>query len=190
MNVTSPSCFCDAVVAVIDTGVDFYHSDLMVNTVRSIDCLTIEAGTAVCKPGGNDDNGHGTHVAGTIGAINSLSGVVGVCPGAEIWSLKVLNVNGTGFKSSVLAAVDYVAKYNDTIDVANLSLGAVGTSSCDSTYCSAITKANNAGVAFSVSAGNSNTTVDFASPACCADVLSKCLINNYGLILSWKDTYN
>jgi subtilisin family serine protease len=165
MTAASSSCYCDAVVAVIDTGVDFYNGDLRVNQAKSVDCTS-----GVCVNGGHDNHGHGTHVSGTIGAINNGQGVVGVCPGAEIWAVKVLNSEGRGYTSWILAGIDYVTKQNATVDVVNMSLGGSG---CDNNYCAAITKAKNAGVAFAVAAGNSNATASGFSPACCADALSK-----------------
>lgn len=179
MKDASATCFCDAVVAVIDTGVDFSHPDLKVNTAKSVDCTL---GTP-CVVGGKDDHGHGTHVAGTIGAIDNDQGVVGVCPGAEIWAIKVLNSAGSGYRSWIIAGIDYVTSQGATVDVANMSLGGSG---CDSTYCSAITKAKNAGVAFAVAAGNSNVLASGVSPACCADVLSKYyLISLDHLMINW-----
>jgi subtilisin family serine protease len=165
MTAASSGCFCDAVVAVIDTGVEFTHPDLRVNQAKSVDCTS-----GVCVAGGNDDHGHGTHVAGTIGAISNDQGVVGVCPGAEIWAIKVLNSAGSGYRSWIIAGIDYITGQGATVDVVNMSLGGSG---CDTTYCAAITRAKNVGVAFAVAAGNSNATASGFSPACCADALSK-----------------
>ena len=78
----------DVDVAVIDTGVDFQHPDL--NVAGGVNC-TSSIFFASCKAGGDDDHYHGTHVAGTIGALDNGIGVVGVAPGARIWAVKVLN---------------------------------------------------------------------------------------------------
>ena len=83
----------DVDVAVIDTGVDFQHPDL--NVVGGVNC-TGKIFFATCVAGGDDDHYHGTHVAGTIGALDNGIGVVGVAPGARIWAVKVLNKNGSG----------------------------------------------------------------------------------------------
>jgi subtilisin family serine protease len=174
MKAASSGCFCDAVVAVIDTGVDFTHPDLRVNKTMSVDCTS-----GVCKQGaGLDDHGHGTHVSGTIAGINNTQGVVGVCPGAEIWAIKVLGSTGSGKTSWILAGIDYVAQHAATVDVINMSLGGGG---CDSAYCAAITAAKNAGIAFAVAAGNSNALASGYTPACCADALSK-----FRLVLKWE----
>ena len=111
------------VVAVLDTGVDGSHPDLNVNVARSADCsggLSCEPGTAV------DVHGHGTLVAGTIGAIDNDFGVVGVAPGAEIWSVRVCRPDGSCGLDAILSAHDYISANADSIDVANVSLGGLG----------------------------------------------------------------
>jgi subtilisin family serine protease len=138
----------DVDVAVIDTGVDFQHPDLNVN--GGVNC-TGKIFFATCKAGGDDDHYHGTHVAGTIGAIDNGSGVVGVAPGARIWAVKVLNSRGSGYSSWIIAGIDWVADNAATIEVANMSLGGSGFSQAE--Y-DAIQGAVNAGVAFAVAAGN------------------------------------
>ena len=74
-------------VAVIDTGVSLNHPDLNVNVAGGRNCI-------ISLLNANDDNGHGSHVAGTIGALDNANGVVGVAPGARIWPVKVLNAIG------------------------------------------------------------------------------------------------
>ena len=106
----------------IDTGVDLTHPDL--NVVHGTSCVK-------GNPKANDDNGHGTHVAGTIAAKNNGSGVIGVAPGTTIYAVKVLNRFGSGTWSQVICGIDWVtansAKLN--IKVANLSLGGTGVNS-------------------------------------------------------------
>jgi subtilisin len=165
------TCFCDAVVAVIDTGVDFNHPELNVNITMSADCSG-NPNMPVCVQGlGNDDNGHGTHVAGTIAAIRNTEGVVGVCPGAEIWAVKVLDSNGQGFESTIIAGIDYVTSQGAKVDVANLSLGGPG---CSAAICGALDRAKRIGhVAIAVAAGNDNQPAANFVPACCGSVLGK-----------------
>ena len=131
-------------IAVIDTGVSRYHPDL--NFYRGI---TI---SGAGKRGGNDDNGHGSHVAGTAAAKDNGTGVVGVAPGARVWSVKVLNRSGSGTISGVIAGIDYVTQHSNEIDVANMSLGTTGKSSA---LRAAIQKSAAKGVVYVVSAGNS-----------------------------------
>lgn len=105
----------DVDVAVIDTGI-YNHPDL--NVIGGTNCST-----------GNsykDGNGHGTHVTGTIGALDNDFGVVGVAPGARLWAVRVLNNAGSGTWSSVICGIDFVTAHADTIKVANMSLGGSG----------------------------------------------------------------
>ena len=104
-------------VAIIDSGIDLDHPDLNVVQNRSF-IKSIKTG--------DDDNGHGTHVAGIVGAIDNGDGVVGVAPGARLWALKVLKEDGTGSMADVIAAIDYVTANAGTIPVANLSLSGEG----------------------------------------------------------------
>ena len=167
----------DVDVAVIDTGVDFEHPDL--NVVGGLDC-TVSSGvgppwsrTYYCSEtegtGGDDDHYHGTHVAGTIGAIDNGIGVVGVAPGARIHAVKVLDSGGSGYESGIIAGIDWVAANAGTIEVANMSLGSSGYSQAE--Y-DAIQGAVDAGVAFAVSAGNSDADAGNYSPAAFDNVLT------------------
>ena len=113
----------DVDVAVIDTGVDFQHPDL--NVAGGVNC-TGNILFPKCVSGGDDDHYHGTHVAGTIGALDNGIGVVGVAPGARIWAVKVLNSKGSGYSSWIIAGIDWVASNAGTIEVANMSLGGSG----------------------------------------------------------------
>ena len=156
----------DVDVAVIDTGVDFQHPDL--NVAGGVNC-TASIFRPSCKAGGDDDHFHGTHVAGTIGAIDNGIGVVGVAPGARIWAVKVLNKNGSGFSSWIIAGIDWVAANAATIEVANMSLGGSGFSQAE--Y-DAIQGAVNKGVAFAVAAGNEDDDANNYSPGGFDNVLS------------------
>jgi len=157
----------DVDVAVIDTGVDFQHPDL--NVVGGVNCSGGSPFRSSCTSGGDDDHYHGTHVAGTIGAIDNGVGVVGVAPGARIWSVKVLNSNGSGYVSWIVAGIDWVAANASTIEVANMSLGGAGFSQAE--Y-DAIQGAVNEGVAFAVAAGNSDDDANNYSPAGFDNVLT------------------
>ena len=110
----------DANVAVIDSGV-YAHPDL--NLVGHVDCYYQE-----CTKGGTDGFGHGTHVAGTIGALDNGIGVVGAAPGVKIWGVQVLGSTGSGELSHYLSGIDWVTSTRtdgdpeNDIDVANSSL--------------------------------------------------------------------
>lgn len=157
----------DVDVAVIDTGVDFQHPDL--NVVGGVNCYYWLPFIASCTSGGDDDHYHGTHVAGTIGALDNGIGVVGVAPGARIWAVKVLSASGSGYSSQIVAGIDWVAAHADTIEVANMSLGGAGFSQAE--Y-DAIQGAVNAGVAFAVAAGNDDDDANNYSPGGFDNVLS------------------
>jgi len=138
-------------VAVIDTGIDASHPDL--NVVYGVNFAKGKSWS--------DGNGHGTHVAGTIGAIHNEIGVVGVAPDARLYAVKVLDNRGSGFMSDVIAGVNWVAANAGTIEVANMSLGGSKSNTLNTAVDSAVT----AGVVFVVAAGNSYTDACTKSPA-------------------------
>lgn len=157
----------DVDIAVIDTGVDLKHPDL--NVVTSVSCI----GTGLfgnCAEGVfPDDNGHGTHVAGTAAARDNGAGVVGVAPGARIHSVKVLGASGDGLVSDVIAGVDWATERSDTIEVANMSLGCL----CSSAALDRALSASAArGVVHVVAAGNDDTDVARVTPAGHPEVLT------------------
>lgn len=167
----------NANVAVIDTGIDIDHPDL--NAVDGINCV---------GPGpANDDNGHGTHVAGTVAALNNGVGLTGVAPGTKVYAAKVLDGSGSGSFSQIICAIDWVtATRTDTdpdndIAVANMSLGGSGSSvaGCSVTTDAlhrAICNSTAAGVTYVVAAGNSGRDFDHPStpdvPAAYPEVLT------------------
>ncbi len=108
-----------ATIAVVDTGVDLAHPDLAANLVPGID---IASGDTVCPPGPQDENGHGTHVAGIAAAVtNNGIGVAGTAPEAKIMPVRVLDSSGSGSSDDVAAGIIYAADHG--ADVINLSLG-------------------------------------------------------------------
>jgi subtilisin family serine protease len=154
----------DADIAVIDTGIDLHHPDL--NVVGGVNCST--------GSGYDDGNGHGTHVAGTAAARDDGTGVVGVAPGARLWSVRVLDDAGSGSWSSVICGVDWVTAHASTIEVANLSLGGPGdTGTCtDGALREAICKSVQSGVTYTVAAGNSAVDVSTQVPASYPEVIT------------------
>ena len=153
----------DVDVAVIDTGIDLDHPDL--NVVGSTNCVST---FATCGAGGNDGNGHGTHVAGSVAGIDDGNGVVGVAPGARLWAVRVLNNSGSGTTAQVVAGIDWVAARASTIEVANMSLGGSASQAIDD----AANRLADAGVAVAVAAGNSDANAANSSPARAAKVLT------------------
>jgi subtilisin family serine protease len=137
---------------VIDSGIHLAHPDLNVDRARSrsfISGLTAD-----------DQNGHGTHVAGTIAALNNSIGVVGVAPGAPVVAVRVLNKKGSGTTSGVIAGVDYVSQTAQAGDVANMSLGGGISQALDNAVVAAAAK----GIRFALAAGNSATNANNSSP--------------------------
>ncbi|MCP2249650.1 S8 family peptidase [Lentzea aerocolonigenes] len=155
-------------VAVIDTGVDLDHPDLNVNTAGAKNCSTGRSA--------DDGNGHGTHVAGTIGALDNGNGVVGVAPGARIWPVRVLNNQGSGSFSAIICGIDYVTAHANEIEVANMSLGGSGSdSACGSNKDAmheAICRSVSAGVTYVVAAGNSAANSSTFVPATYEEVVT------------------
>jgi subtilisin family serine protease len=157
-------------VAVIDTGVDLDHPDLSVGPGR--DCTA--AGSA------DDLNGHGTHVAGTVGARNTGAGVVGIVPGTTIHPVKVLDAKGAGRDSQVICGLDWVAENAAALNirVANLSLGgegredgACGARAFDPLH-AAICRLTARGVSVVVAAGNETADLGASAPAAYQEVLT------------------
>jgi subtilisin family serine protease len=133
-------------IAILDTGIDYTHPDLG-------GCL----GTGCRVKGGydfvnndadpKDDYGHGTHVAGIVGANGTLKGVA---PGADLYAYKVLDANGNGYASWIISGLEQAVA--DGAQVMNLSLGGPG--SPDDPLSTAVNNAVNGGAVVVVSAGN------------------------------------
>ena len=159
-------------VAVIDTGIDLDHPDLNVHSAGGKNCTT--------SSGFDDANGHGTHVAGTIGALDNTSGVVGVAPGARVWPVRVLDRRGSGSWSWVICGIDWVTEHKDSIEVANMSLGGSGSEPSDPDFdCvtgnalhDAICRSVTAGVTYAVAAGNESTNAATRVPASFNEVIT------------------
>jgi subtilisin len=166
-------------VAVLDTGIALTHGDL--NVVPGTNCINAGASP-------NDDNGHGTHVAGSIAARNNGTGVVGVAPGTRVYAVKVLDSRGSGSWSSVICGIDWAtgtrtdADPSNDVAVANLSLGGASEEpieSCSTTsdpFHRAVCTSTAAGVTYVVAAGNEAWDFDYPTgpdtPAAYPEVLT------------------
>ncbi|MDQ3423083.1 MAG: S8 family serine peptidase [Actinomycetota bacterium] len=160
----------DVDVAVIDTGIDLDHPDLNVYTAGAKNCSTGRSA--------DDGNGHGTHVAGTVGAVDNTNGVVGVAPGARVWPIRVLDKRGSGSFSAIVCGIDYVTANADRIEVANMSLGGggsddgnCGASNNDAMH-AAICRSVSAGVTYAVAAGNDASNAAGSVPAAYDEVIT------------------
>lgn len=171
-------------VAVIDTGIDVDHPELTVpGGVRLSDSAFPN-----CNNGSNsfdDDAGHGTSVAGVIGAKDNTSATAGVAPGARTYAVKVLDNTGYGVFSCIILGVDRVTqrKQEYTVGipgginfrVANMSLGGASSSA----LCSAVNNSVLTGIVYVVAAGNSTVDAGNKSPANCSHVVTVSAIADY-----------
>ncbi len=139
-------------VAILDTGIDLDHRDLRI------------AGDVTFVPettSGDDDHGHGTMVAGVVAALDNNRGVVGVAPEVELYSVKVLNKNGSGVMSVVLAGIEWAVDNN--MQVINMSFG--GIMGWPSSVIEAVEKAYQAGTVLVAGAGNGGDQGRIYAPA-------------------------
>ena len=158
-------------VAIMDTGIDLNQADLGLIPVAGR--YNAFSGTTDCQ----DDNGHGTHVAGTVAALDNPRDVVGVAPGATLYCVKVLNAQGNGNWSTVIAGLDWIhingALMNPAIRVVNMSLGGPGTVDPTSPLQTAIRRIYDAGIVVVVAAGNDpSLDVSLQVPAAYPEVLT------------------
>jgi subtilisin len=101
-------------IGVIDTGVDYSHPDLQRSVYGGINLIHRHLLPI-------DDNGHGTHIAGTIAAASQQRGIVGVAPHSAIHAVKAFDYNGTAFVSDIIHGIDWCVHYR--MDIINMSFG-------------------------------------------------------------------
>lgn len=153
-------------IAILDTGVSLSHPDLKSNIRTGINILNN-------KKTPNDDNGHGSHVAGIISALNNSIGVLGVAPNASIYPVKVLDSTGNGNVSNIIKGIEWCI--NNDIQVINLSMG---TSVDNQALHDAVIQAYNKGIVMVAASGNS--PIDPVTyPASYKEVLSVSAIDSY-----------
>jgi subtilisin family serine protease len=155
-------------VAVLDTGIALNHPDLGTG---------IHGGFNAADPGAsfNDDNGHGTHVAGTIGARDNEFGVVGVAPACWLYSVKVVNRTGSGLASDLIAGIDWSISHG--MQVINMSLG---TSANVRAVHEAVIRAYDSGIVLVAAAGNSGGLTQY--PAAYQQVISVSAVDEAGVL--------
>ena len=168
-----------AAVAVVDTGI-MPRADL--NVVGGFDCANDLLGDLLGGSGGKtkDNNGHGTHVAGTVAARDTGQGVVGVSPGTPLYAVRVFSSFGAGSLSNVICGLNWVAENAaaNNIKVVNMSLGGEGTDDgqCGTTdkdaFHAAVCRVTASGVTVVVAAGNSKEDLSKSVPANYDEVLS------------------
>ncbi len=146
----------NSVAWIIDSGIDSSHEDLNVDMSRGYNAFTNGPDSDLAV----DNNGHGTHVAGTVAAIDNEIGVVGVAAGATVIPVKVLDRRGSGSYSGVIAGIDFVAANASNGDVANMSLGGGFSQAVNDAVINASST-----VKFAIAAGNESADANGSSPA-------------------------
>jgi subtilisin family serine protease len=171
---TYPTTASNVTAYVIDTGIKYTHSDFGGRASFGYDAV----GT-----GGVDCNGHGTHVAGTIGGAT-----YGVAKGVRLVGVRVLNCSGSGTNAGVIAGINWVTQHAVKPAVANMSLGGGASTALDN----AVTASINSGVTYAVAAGNSTANACNSSPSRVAAAITvgattstdaKASYSNYGTCL-------
>jgi serine protease AprX len=169
----------DMVAAVIDTGIDSSHPDLDEGKVIAFKDFVNGRSAPY------DDEGHGTHVAGTIAGEGDTSNPdgQGAAPGAALVGVKVLNSSGSGTTSNVVAGIDWVVANRATygIEAINLSLGTTGCGGDTSSDALAVNRANAAGIVVAVAAGNSGPgTCTVGTPGSASGALTAGAMADFG----------
>ncbi|WP_207511150.1 S8 family serine peptidase [Longitalea luteola] len=138
---------------IIDSGIDFTHPDLNADATRSKSFISGVTSAA-------DENGHGTHVAGIIGAKNNSIGTLGVASGASLVALRVFDKDGKGTLGSIIQALGYINENAKAGDVVNMSLGEDEVSAIlDQQVKNTASK----GIYFAIASGNdSKPAIDFS----------------------------
>ena len=159
-------------VAIVDTGIDVKHPDLIDNLKGGVSAVGYTSSY-------NDDNGHGTHVAGIAAAIDNEIGVIGVGPKIDLYAVKVLNRRGSGYLSDVIEGLDWAVA--NGMQVINMSLG---TGSDIQSFHDAVIAAKNAGVVVIAAAGNSGGSVIY--PAAYSEAIAVSATDQNNVIASWS----
>ncbi|WP_416147532.1 peptidoglycan-binding protein [Salipaludibacillus sp. HK11] len=162
----------DVKVAIIDSGVDTSHPDL------SIAGCYGASDAATCE----DVDGHGTHVAGTVGARNNEIGVVGVAPDVDIYAARVSNLDGEIWSTNVLAAIDWAI--SKEVDIINLSLGS---NEYSRSIDEALTNAYDKGI-LSIAASGNDSSNSVSYPAALANVIAVSATDKNNEIASFSNT--
>jgi len=147
---------------VVDTGILASHPDLKSKISKTYS----RNFTTSNRSKWNDDNGHGTHVAGIIGAQDNTIGIVGTAPNVNLIAIKVLDRSGSGSISNIISSLNYIAQWKTSNPsfkgVVNMSLGGGVSQSLDTSIQNLI---NNYGIPVVVAAGNENQNAANTSPA-------------------------
>jgi subtilisin len=142
--------------AVIDTGIDKDHPDLVANIAGGVNFVSKPPWKPADPNKWDDDSGHGTHVAGIIAAEDNDIGVIGVASQASLYAVKVLDRSGSGYVSDVISGIEWCIA--NGMHIANMSLGTDADIGALEAACEA---AADAGVLLVAAAGNDGGDVDY-----------------------------
>ncbi len=161
-------------VGIIDTGIDMTHPDLQAN---------IRGGANMIDPAKspNDDNGHGSHVAGIIAGVNNAVGIIGVAPSVDLYAIKVLNRQGSGYISDIIEGLQW--SIANQMQAVNMSLGA---STDIQSLHDAVIAAANAGIVQVVAAGNDGVSAPVSYPGAYAEVITVSATDQTNTIASFS----
>lgn len=162
-------------VAILDTGIDVDHPDLEPNPLDGVNIINP-------KKHYDDDNGHGTHVAGIVAAVDNTIGVIGVANQASLFGVKVLDRRGNGWMSDVIAGLEWCMNNYDGMDVINMSLG---TSSDSSIFHDVIIAVDDAGIVIVAAAGNNGSSVSY--PAAYPETIAVSATDSEDSVATWSN---
>lgn len=168
----------DITVAVVDTGIDADHPDLKSNILGGVNF--VPTGRKVDPNRWNDDNGHGTHVAGTIAAVDNSIGVIGVAPNVGLYAVKVLDRKGSGYLDWVISGIEWAITQD--VDIITMSLS---TDSDVQELEDVCIKAENAGIVVVAASGNDGSSVDY--PAAYDSVIAVGATDNTDTRVYWSN---
>ncbi len=165
-------------VGIIDTGISNTHPDILANVKGGVNTINP-------RRNWNDDNGHGSHVAGIVAAIDNNIGVIGVGPAIDLYAIKVLSASGSGYLSDVIEGIQWAIA--NKMQVINMSLG---TGSDIQSFHDAVTAAKTAGIVVVAAAGNSGSSTDGSStviyPAAYPEAIAVSATDQNNVIASWS----
>lgn len=162
-------------IGVVDTGADFSHTDLRTSLAGGVNFIQRN------RPA-YDDNGHGTHIAGTIAANNKSNGILGVAPKASIYAVKAFDNNGSAFVSDIILAIDWCVR--NKMDIINMSFGMKNRSI---NLRDSILNAHRAGVIVVASSGNDGEKSGIDYPARFTQTIAVGAIDKNGQISSFSN---
>jgi subtilisin family serine protease len=171
---------------IIDSGIDFNQPDLNVDQSRSKSFLSSTDGGLYYSP--TDEFGHGTEIAGVIGAKDNTIGSKGVAPGVTLVSLKALNHNGSGTLGELVRAINWVYTYGKAGDVVNISIGGTASTTVDNAVKAVAAK----GIYVAIAAGNGYKDCSTMSPqrVIATNVFTVSAIDNTGKFASYSNYGN